>query len=543
MHPMGSLLPLASPVALFWAAVATGVLQRRSGSATARTTFRITNLACGFSLSIALVSAVQVALHGPSTSATLGAAGLGFSVRLDVLGAAAFLLISAVGVIVNRFTRNYLDGDPRQSVFAAQLCLTLAAVTSLVLAGNVFQLVVAWIGTSFALHQLLIFRTERPRARVAARKKFWAARIGDLCVVGAATIMVATFGTGDIATLAAKVDSANATGGVLGPFHGCAILLAVAALLKSAQFPTHGWLIEVMETPTPVSALLHAGIVNAGGFLALRFADVLVASPAALALLVVVGGSTAMFGSAAMLTQPAAKTQLAYSTVAQMGFMLFEIGIGAFSLALLHLVAHSLYKAHAFLRAGSAVEVVNRPNVPSPVPTPRRRLSARVQVLAPVLVALAGTALVLRHPTHAAIATLATIVALGASSLGGRLLAARPGPSGVALALGSGLALMAVYGVLERATVWLTTDGFPSPADVTPSMPLLLTMLGAFAALTAVQPLLRSASQPTWLRVAYVHLRNGLYVNTFLDRFFDARSIPTRNQSIPTNETLRQLGA
>ena len=147
-------------------------------------------------------------------------------------------------------------------------------------------------------------------------------------------------------------------------------LLAIAALLKSAQFPTHGWLTEVMETPTPVSALLHAGVINAGGFLLIRFADVMLLAPGVLAALVMIGGFTALFGSLVMLTQPAVKTSLAWSTVAQMGFMIFECGLALFPLALLHIVAHSLYKAHSFLASGGAVEQVAAIPRPGPVAVP-----------------------------------------------------------------------------------------------------------------------------------------------------------------------------
>lgn len=135
-------------------------------------------------------------------------------------------------------------------------------------------------------------------------------------------------------------------------------MLALAAVRKSAQFPTHGWLTEMMEAPTPVSALLHAGVVNGGGFLLIRFADLMLLSPGVLAVLAMLGGFTALFGALVMLTQPAVKTSLAWSTVAQMGFMILQCGLALFPLALLHIVAHSLYKAHAFLASGGAVEQV-----------------------------------------------------------------------------------------------------------------------------------------------------------------------------------------
>jgi NAD(P)H-quinone oxidoreductase subunit 5 len=125
-----------------------------------------------------------------------------------------------------------------------------------------------------------------------------------------------------------------------------------------------------METPTPVSALLHAGVINAGGFLLIRFADVMLLSPGVLAVLVMLGGFTALFGGLVMLTQSAVKTSLAWSTVAQMGFMILQCGLALFPLALLHIVAHSLYKAHAFLASGAGGDGVAAIRRPGPVAIP-----------------------------------------------------------------------------------------------------------------------------------------------------------------------------
>ena len=168
-------------------------------------------------------------------------------------------------------------------------------------------------------------------------------------------------------------------------------LLAVAALLKSAQFPVHGWLTEVMEAPTPVSALLHAGVINAGGFLLIRFADVLVQSPGVLAALVMIGGFTALFGGLVMLTQSAVKTSLAWSTIAQMGFMTMQCGLALFPLALLHIVAHSLYKAHAFLSSGGAVERIAAFRRPGPVAVPSPAAVGRAFVIALAIYAIIGS--------------------------------------------------------------------------------------------------------------------------------------------------------
>jgi NAD(P)H-quinone oxidoreductase subunit 5 len=291
----------------------------------------------------AILSAGVLIVRGPGDSPVLGVqetAGLemGLAVRLDVVSVVMLLLVTVIGWVVVRFARTALDGEARHGAFTGWLCLTLAAVTLLVTAGDLFQLVGAWIATSLVLHRLLLFHPQRIGARRAARKKFILARCGDAALLGAAVLLTVAYRTSDIGAILAAARS--------GAGGGCAVgaagLLALAAGLKSAQCPVHGWLTEVMETPTPVSALLHAGVINAGGVLLVRFADVMLLAPGVLAALVVIGGFTALFGSLVMLTQPAVKTALAWSTVAQMGFMVFECGLGLFPLALLHIVAHAL---------------------------------------------------------------------------------------------------------------------------------------------------------------------------------------------------------
>ncbi|WP_434479468.1 proton-conducting transporter transmembrane domain-containing protein [Gemmatimonas sp.] len=131
------------------------------------------------------------------------------------------------------------------------------------------------------------------------------------------------------------------------------VMLAAGVVLRSAQLPFHGWLIQVMEAPTPVSALLHAGIVNIGGFIMIRLSGLMGQLDAAQLLLVVVGTLTATLAGLVMMTRVSVKVALAWSTCAQMGFMLLECGLGAYSLALLHLVAHSLYKAHCVSVVGA----------------------------------------------------------------------------------------------------------------------------------------------------------------------------------------------
>ncbi len=162
--------------------------------------------------------------------------------------------------------------------------------------------------------------------------------------------------------------SINAVEGIPASVNSLIIgwLLMLGAVTKSAQFPFHVWLPQTLETPTPVSALMHAGVVNAGGYLIIRASPMLVYSPGVLETLAVVGGFTACFAAIVMITQTSVKKMLAYSTVAQMGFMMLQCGLGAFSLAMLHIMAHSLYKAYTFLDCGgviarraATIEVVN----------------------------------------------------------------------------------------------------------------------------------------------------------------------------------------
>lgn len=351
-------LPLLAPAVLLLGAIP-AFLYRPGGG---RASLHLAEAAAAGAIVAALASAVLLAMQGPGDSPLLGLAGIGLSIRLDAVSISMLLLVSFIGWIVVRYAATYLDGEPRQGAFAGWLCLTLAAVLLLVLAGNLVQLAAAWIATSLALHRLLLFYPDRVAARRAARKKFVTARIGDAALAGAAAVLTIRFGTTDIAAILHAARTAGGDGFV----SAASGLLAVAALLKSAQFPAHGWLTEAMEAPAPVSALLHAGVINAGGFLLIRFADVVVLAPGVLAVLVAVGGFTAIFGGLAMLTQPAVKTSLAWSTVAQMGFMILECGLALFPLALLHILAHSLYKAHAFLASGGAVDTVAAIRRPGP---------------------------------------------------------------------------------------------------------------------------------------------------------------------------------
>ena len=274
----------------------------------------------------------------------------------DALGLAMGLLISLLALVILRYSRQYLEGEPGQRRYVLAMLTTLAAVATVVTTGNLIVLVCAWIISSLSLHQLLTFYPQRQMAIIVAHKKFLASRLAEVCLVAATALLVMAAGGSGLQHIANHVQALMATEGALPwSLHLAAVLLGLGVVLKSAQLPVHGWLIQVMEAPTPVSALLHAGLVNLGGFVVLRLAMLFSEVPAAQVLLIVFGAFTAVIAGLVMMTRISIKVRLAWSTCSQMGFMLIECGLGLDELALLHLIAHSLYKAHAFLYAGESV--------------------------------------------------------------------------------------------------------------------------------------------------------------------------------------------
>ncbi|MCL5042294.1 MAG: NADH-quinone oxidoreductase subunit L [Gammaproteobacteria bacterium] len=284
---------------------------------------------------------------------------------IDRLGLVMAALISFLAVVIINFSRAYLQGEPRQPRYLMALLLTLAAVAVVVTTDNLLWLAAAWISTSLSLHQLLVFYPHRINALIVAHKKFLASRLADLCLLSATGLLVHATGTSSITAILHWVaEYAGGPGGLGWNMQLAALLMSMAVILKTAQLPVHGWLIQVMEAPTPVSALLHAGVINLGGFMILRFAPLFSAAPSAQTLLVIVGGLTAVLAALVMMTRISIKVRLAWSTCAQMGFMLMELGLGLYEVALVHLLAHSLYKAHAFLASGDTVNQSTRMHTP-----------------------------------------------------------------------------------------------------------------------------------------------------------------------------------
>ena len=267
------------------------------------------------------------------------------------LGAGLAILVQFLGTVIGGFSSRYLQGEAEQRRYVGALAGVMASVHLLLLANHWVVLMAAWALVGMALHPMLCFYRNRPFALLAAHKKRLADRLADGLLIAAAALAWFAVGSGSFTDLAAHLEQK----GMSLALHACAVLLVLAVVLRTALLPVHGWLIQVMEAPTPVSALLHAGVINLGGFVLIGFAPLLEQATVARWLLVGFGLAAAVLAGLVMLTRISIKVRLAWSTVAQMGFMLLECGLGLYTLAALHLVGHSLYKAHAFLSASGAV--------------------------------------------------------------------------------------------------------------------------------------------------------------------------------------------
>ncbi len=528
-EPILSLLAVLSPLLFAGAAFASRFQPGRQ----TRRIIQLTVAASMFSIVIAAVCGILVYSYGLLESDLLGVNGLGLSVRLDPLSVLMSGMIALLGFIVVRFSGNYLDGDPRQGIFMGRLAATIASVQLLVLAGNLGLLMVAWVLTSLSLHRLLIFYPERRGAVIAARKKFIVARVGDICLLGAILLLYNHFGTGKLEAIFSGMKQLAAGATSSPALEAVAVLIALAAILKSAQFPTHGWLVEVMETPTPVSALLHAGLLNAGPFLVARMAFLMDGAVYAPVLLIIVGGFTALFASVVFLTQTSVKTALGYSSVAHMGFMLLVCGLGVYPAAILHLVAHSFYKAHAFLSSGSIIDTVRASKIALP-----KRLGSPLRVAGSILLALAvylGFSWMWGIDPVEEMALLATgaIIVMGLSQIIAPAMDSDGGMAGTLRACLLAVAVATAFFALEDGFHYLLHSQIPGLAQPgTGTVLLIVAVLVIFGAVIFIQILApSSASSPFW-RTVGVHFRNGLYANALFDRLVG--SLSTRSTKAPT---------
>jgi NADH-quinone oxidoreductase subunit L len=275
----------------------------------------------------------------------------------DPLSALFLLLITGVGSLIHIYSVGYMAHDERRPRFFAYLNLFVAAMLMLVLADNYLGVFLGWEGVGLASYLLIGFWQYKPSAAVAAKKAFVVNRVGDIGMALGTMLTFATFGTVAFAGVSAAADQASqVTLTVLG------LLWLLAACGKSAQVPLQSWLLDAMEGPTPVSALIHAAtMVTAGVYLVVRSNFIFENTQVAQTAVVVVGAVTLLWGAIIGCAKDDIKKVLAGSTMSQIGYMMLAAGLGVagYAFAIFHLLTHGFFKANMFLGAGSVMHAMD----------------------------------------------------------------------------------------------------------------------------------------------------------------------------------------
>ena len=310
-----------------------------------------------------------------SPGSTSGAGTLRLGWLLDPLAAFMLVMVALVGLVIFVFSLGYMREDPNFTRFFCFLSLFAAGMLGLVAANSLLLLFICWELVGLASYLLIGFWFHRPAAAAAAKKAFLVTRLGDLALLlgllwlydASGTLLFYDGGAGCLegAALAGLAGRTLAGGLVLSTAIG--LLVFGGAVGKSGQFPLHVWLPDAMEGPTPVSALIHAAtMVAAGVFLVARVyplmtADLAVAGAPLHALTVVafVGAITALLGAVIAVAQNDLKRVLAFSTISQLGYMMLALGVGAWTVAIFHLLTHAFFKALLFLGAGSVIHATH----------------------------------------------------------------------------------------------------------------------------------------------------------------------------------------
>lgn len=287
---------------------------------------------------------------------SVGGRSLSLALELTPLTALVGVVVALVGLVIMLYSLAYMAEEPLRGRFYAEMCLFLAAMLALVLAGDLITLFIAWELVGLCSYLLIGYWFDRPGVPAAATKAFLTTRIADLGLLLGVLLLIGAVGTGRVSVILAAATS----GRIAAPTLTLAALLIVwGAAGKSAQLPFSGWLPDAMLGPTPVSALLHsATMVAAGVYLIARLMPLLEATRLALGVVAWLGAITALFAALVALAQTDLKRLLAYSSISQIGLMFVGLGAGSLLAGVLLLVAHALYKATLFLGAGAAQHAV-----------------------------------------------------------------------------------------------------------------------------------------------------------------------------------------
>ncbi len=277
-----------------------------------------------------------------------------FTLYLDGLSLVMLWVITGVGFLIHLYATGYMSGDPGYSRFFAYMNLFVFAMLMLVLGNDLLVLYLGWEGVGLCSYLLIGFFQQDPANGYAARKAFVVTRIGDTAMALGLFLLFRELGTLEIQPLLGAATAAWPEGSATLTL--AALLLLGGAVGKSAQLPLQTWLPDAMAGPTPVSALIHAAtMVTAGVYLIARLHDLYLLAPVAQTAVALTGLATLFIAAFAALVQTDVKRILAYSTMSQIGYMFFALGVGAWSAAVFHLMTHAFFKALLFLSAGSLI--------------------------------------------------------------------------------------------------------------------------------------------------------------------------------------------
>ncbi len=367
-------LPILIPLLPLLAAVLIGVFGTRLSPYVSAIGILATVGACLLSIATLYIVSTGTAIHfilWPFENT--GSTYFQFGILVDRLTAVMMVLITSVSTVIHVYSHRYLQGDPGYVRFFFLLGLMTFVILALVSSPNLLMLFVFWQLLSWALYLILAFNFSHQPAYQNAFKTFMVHRLGDVAFLCGIFLTYKYYGTLEFTELFQR---ASEQSNVISLLPGqllevsavsvITLLIFVGAMAKSAQFPLHVWLPDTMDSPTPVSALMHAGIINAGGFLLNRLAPLYALSPNTLHIVFLVGAVTVLLGASMMLVQNDVKKTLGFSTMGQMGYMIMECGLGAFALAIFHLIAHGFFKATLFLNAGNVIHNArHEPKIPS----------------------------------------------------------------------------------------------------------------------------------------------------------------------------------
>ncbi|MGE4619389.1 MAG: NADH-quinone oxidoreductase subunit L [Planctomycetota bacterium] len=290
-----------------------------------------------------------------------------FALHFDGLASVMCLVVTGVGSLIHLYSIGYMKGDPSYHRYFAYLNLFTTFMLLLILGDNLLLMFIGWEGVGLCSYLLIGFWYEEDANCVAGKKAFIVNRVGDLAFLIGIFLCLQHFGSIDMSVLTSASEITRVSAetiafpwGAAGVVTTIAILLFIGATGKSAQIPLYVWLPDAMAGPTPVSALIHAAtMVTSGVYLCCRLMPLFAAAPAAMTLIAAIGACTALLAALIAFSQNDIKKVLAYSTVSQLGYMFFAIGMGAFSAALFHVVTHAFFKALLFLGSGSVIHAMH----------------------------------------------------------------------------------------------------------------------------------------------------------------------------------------